>query len=391
MNAELRAQAIETIKNEARTSSKKNKERIDFLRKMMMRNKAGIYKNTDEDKEKIFKELYSKIDNIKNVEEVSYKTGRHLIYFTIFLSEDFIRLLDFCLNSILKNTANINFDLLFITDEAFKAKILALDVCKNFNCHFHVINPPLTGVWASAKKLIVHDFPLINNYEKILYLDCDILCVKDISIILNRAFFPEILYTATNTKITTSGLCTPSHSLMYLTQKDAEFIYDNTHIALPFNAGQFLFLNTKRMQLHFDNVRWLFRVWPDMFFFEQSFMNHYFVLNGLTKFLEDDLLNPLVSISSMKQKADPKVVTSISTKKILKVYGATSSSFSDDVPKILSSSGSMQFIDATQASDERVVEMRHDKNSVLLHFANLSLDGEKKIKYIQDYIHANKL
>ena len=39
-----------------------------------------------------------------------------------------------------------------------------------------------------------------------------------------------------------------------------DFINENPDI-VPFNAGQFLFMNSQRMKKHFDNVRWLRSVW----------------------------------------------------------------------------------------------------------------------------------
>ena len=44
-----------------------------------------------------------------------------------------------------------------------------------------------------------------------------------------------------------------THGLMFLTERDAQFIDENTHI-VPFNAGQYLFLNCSHMQEHFKNI-----------------------------------------------------------------------------------------------------------------------------------------
>lgn len=396
MNEYVRQKAIQNIIDSAKPSHYENAQQIEMRKHLMMQNKEGAYKNTDLDKERIFQELYSKVDKIKNTEEVIYGNGKNLIYFSIFLSEDFLSLLDLCLKYILKNSKDINFELLFITDEIFKEKIISLDIYKNFTCHFHIIDPPLTGIVASTKKLIIHDFSMIENYEKILYLDCDIICIKDIKHILNIETLPEFLYAATNNRIKSAGLCSPCHSLMYLTKKDAEYLFDNTDVIFPFNAGQFLFLNTKRMRLHFENIRWLLEVWPDIFFFEQSFMNHYFVLNGLIKNIEDGSSNALVSLSNRRPTffSGNRIFDengrnlNLYNKRLL-VYGATSSSYAADKLKHPSGRGSMNHVDLE--SVDKLVHMEHTPDSVLLHFANLSLNGSGKLKFIQDYINAYKL
>ena len=131
------------------------------------------------------------------------------------------------------------------------------------------------------------------------------MCIKDINTIFSHDLTPEKLNTKSNLNISSSlSYTSATHGLMYLTHQDAKFIDDNTSI-LPFNAGQFLFLNSYRMKLHFENVRWLKNVWPAIYFFEQSFMNHYFVFNDLT---DQVFLNKLTSIifsATTPQDSDP--------------------------------------------------------------------------------------
>jgi len=130
------------------------------------------------------------------------------------------------------------------------------------------------------KKLNIFDYEKISDYSKILFFDADILCIKDLNIIFDKELEPEKLYVCVTEIHRSPLLLTPTHGIMYLTDEDAEFIYDNPDI-VPFNAGQFMFLNSSRMKEHFANVRWLKNVWPDTYFYEQSFMNYYFVLKLL--------------------------------------------------------------------------------------------------------------
>jgi hypothetical protein len=77
------------------------------------------------------------------------------------------------------------------------------------------------------------------------------------------------------------------HGLQSYTEEQIETFKKNN--ILPFNAGHFLFKNTCQNKEHFYNIQIMIWGWTGTYFYEQSFMNHYFLLNNKFegKLLED--------------------------------------------------------------------------------------------------------
>jgi hypothetical protein len=358
----------------ASPTTTENSNLINFVGKaMFQKNTKGLYFDTKEDKDIIFEHLDKKLADLSLVENETYPTGKNLLYFTIFTNEKYLEMLDISLRTIVKNTPTPSFDVLFITDEEYKPKILALDIVKQINAKFHVVESPSNGIEASFNKLRIHEYENIKEYEKILYLDADVIALKNVNELFDLPLVHEKLHTKTNMKNQHSVTFTsPTHGLMYLTEKQADFIEKNTNI-LPLNAGQFLFLNSSKMIEHFKNVRWLKSVWPGLYFFEQSFLNHYFALNGL---VEQVLLKNIVEIvfsATVKSGVgDPN-----KTKNVL-VSGATNSIYSPRV--IILDEVNSIYADMTK---------QHTDDTILIHFAGFTLRGAQKVNYINTYANAH--
>lgn len=364
--------AIENLKAAADPNTDENTGLMQRLgMHLMQRNNNTLYKDNDVDKEIIFQHLYKKIEDVKNTPDQIYRTGKNLIYYSIFLSDEYLQMLEWSLNSISYTTKTMNFDVLFITDEKFKQELLKKPILQKFNCYFHIVDTPVNGIEASFNKLCIYDYNRINEYEKVLFLDTDIMCIKDLNEIFNYDLTPEKLNIKSNLGISSIlSYTSATHGLMYLTHKDAKFIDDNTSV-VPFNAGQFLFLNSHRMKLHFENVRWLKNVWAGIYFFEQSFMNHYFVFNDLT---DEIFLYKLVSIIFSANAAKPTKPTP-DTKKLV-VTGATNSKYSYVPPPTQLSKVNNKYLDYSK---------KHTDDTVLLHFAGYTLNGPQKLDYISTY------
>ena len=227
--------AIENLRRAANPNTPENVASIQRLGVHLMRqNKYVLYKDNDVDKEIIFQHLYKKIEDVKNTPDQLYRTGKNLIYYSVFLSDEYLQMLEWSLNSISHNTETMNFDVLFITDEKFKQELLKKPILQKFNCYFHIVDTPTDGVEASFKKLCIYDYHRINEYEQILFLDTDIMCVKDLNEIFSYDLTPEKIRTRSpGLASSILSYTSPFHGLMYLTYKDAKFIDDNTEI-LPF-------------------------------------------------------------------------------------------------------------------------------------------------------------
>ena len=228
-------------------------------------------------------EILKRINLLKDHYENNQVIGnKNLIYYSVYFDTGYVDLLELSINSIIK-TSIVNFDILIITDKKTKAMILKKDFVKKVNLHFLITATPKDGWQASEQKLSIFNFKKIKNYEKILYLDCDIICTSNISNIFNIDLHDGILYTAFDKRHSHYEFHkSPYYGFAFL---DSNFIKEVTEKhQIPFNAGQFLFKNCSKMKNSFYKVNQLIGMWVGEYFFEQSFMNYYFCKNNLTNF-----------------------------------------------------------------------------------------------------------
>jgi len=120
----------------------------------------------------------------------------NLIYLCVFHQENYINLLKLLLNSLItngklnKNTTNI----LIITSpnflEKIKSTLLDLDILPEY----YLLNLN-TLFEAGCARLNIFNYPNIQNYQKILYLDTDILINNNINTIFDLDILQDKLYT----------------------------------------------------------------------------------------------------------------------------------------------------------------------------------------------------
>jgi len=333
-------------------TQKFNQDLFRGSQKYFKQNKNTPYKGTPEDKLKILNELDKKYEEALtlNAATEGYKS---LLYYAIYGSEYAI-LLDLSLRALILNKQNKNFDLLLITDEHTLRVIRASEYINEFSWDYFLVDPPEDGVEASKTKTKIYSYPKIWNYNKILYLDADVIC---------RGDFAEIFKTETKGKLEVVQcpatrfvkipsykdvyICaTLSHSLGFFTENNKNYMLKKNPTA--FNAGHFYFENTKQMERHFENVNWLMGVWPSAYFFEQSFMNQYFNLNDLASY---NILNKNTTIITVK-------------------YG---------------------FINYPSRSLTLNPQKEHEENHNLLHFAGSALNSRSKYYFIQHYCDSFKI
>ena len=268
---------------------------------LCIRNKTSdIYNDTDEDRKKCLDDVEEKILKTFNYSDAPIGT-KNLIYYTVYFDRGYTELLDLSINSILKNS-KINFDILIITDEPTKQLVDKLSFTKKISPKFLITETPFDGVAASQNKTRVFEYENINEYSNILFLDCDIVCIKDVNTIFKQNLKPDTLYTAYNLNLNYGHHKTFHHGFEMLTEDFVEEMKTNKQ--MPFNAGQFLFKNSERMREHFSNVCWFMESWAGEYFFEQAFMCYYFCKAYVT---DPNVLQKHMSIVSTVTKSEYKI------------------------------------------------------------------------------------
>lgn len=304
---------------------------IDNVKK----NHDTIYNNTSADKQSIH-DLLQQLHQ-RALQQTDAPIGsKNLIYYVIGHQDHYIRLLQYSLTTIYKHSAKC-FDVVVITDETTKTKIIDNDILRSLIDDFVEVAPLKDGVACSILKTLIFNYQNINSYNKVLFLDCDIICKKDVSSIFALDLQPDKFYSVSNPTINTGSFKTLYHGLMAFDQQTIEDMIASGQ--LPFNAGQFMFVNSDRMRSYFDNINWLIDVWPDRYFFEQSFMNHYLCGNLITS------------------------------------------------PQLLS-----KHFDLLACSEDITqVERRHRDQTTFIHFVAPALRGDVKLAFIDAYTNANLL
>jgi len=383
--SELDRIAINNIKKVASESSPQNAMNIAEIYGSMTKNLNELYQNNNEEKDLICYHLNQKFKQVKNTPD-EVRIGKNLLYFTTFYNEEYTELLEMCLNSIHATTPIKNFDVLFITDEKSKRKIENFSVLSHFCVDYLVLPTVNSAPKASIKKLSIFEYKKINNYGKILFLDVDSVCVKNLNCIFDKILRTEKLYVSYSHAYISPLLLSPTCGIMHMTDEDAFYLNNNTNIN-PFNAGQFLFINTLRMQLHFLNVQWIQNCWPGLYFYEQSFMNYYFVLKDLTETLLDESGQQMITVTyNSKRQNTPnqqfyRMIANSKGKNIMTVTGGTSSSFSKSrLPRMEDGTNILTLL-----------EKCHTDSTVVIHFASISRSSSNKKTYINSYANAHQL
>lgn len=201
-------------------------------------------------------------------------TKKSLIYFTIGHNQEYIHILKFCHYSMLLNSPNIasKVDLLIMCDESYELIIRTLIPY----ARIFITDKNENTMQVAMRKLEIFSYPEINEYDNILYLDCDIVITKDISRILNKQIEDDKIYIKKENFIED-----PFNKLFFGLKKYSpedinNFILNNN---VPINSGLILFKNTEKMKDHFKNILNISKNWKNEYYYDQSFINHYFQYN----------------------------------------------------------------------------------------------------------------
>ena len=112
--------------------------------------------------------------------KINFTIMSKLIYFTLGFNENYIDLLNICIDSLYKN--EYDGDILIITD--FKDKIL--EKIKFKKEPFFLNSDDSNLFKSSANKFKIYKFDKIKEYEKILFCDCDVIFLKNPNVLFDK-------------------------------------------------------------------------------------------------------------------------------------------------------------------------------------------------------------
>jgi len=166
----------------------------------------------------------------------------NLIYSCVFFKFQYLRLLDLLIKSSITFNNHFDYTYLIITQPTFEERVK--NIFKKYqikNYDIYLLN--LTGIFdACASRLHLFNYPKINLYQKILYLDTDILITNNLDKILNLPLEDKLYVLAENYH-------REFHCCLF---NDTE-INDNVK-NLTFTSGIILFKNSIIIKNLFDKI-----------------------------------------------------------------------------------------------------------------------------------------
>jgi lipopolysaccharide biosynthesis glycosyltransferase len=133
-------------------------------------------------------------------------------------------------------------------------------------------------------KLRIFDFEHILNYQKVLFLDLDILVNSNsVNKVFEETLDPNFIYVRSEGSLAEFSVeywSTVGYSPMQIK------IFAEKGIR-PFNSGTFLFLVGPLMRFHFENILHDVSTTNSRFWTEQTYMNNYFCRLYRTNYLLD--------------------------------------------------------------------------------------------------------
>jgi hypothetical protein len=163
---------------------------------------------------------------------------KNLIYFTVGFNPEYIELTYWCIYSLLYQGLSLeNLDILIMCDQEYVKYVeeklpswVKIMITDHNNCAMH----------ASMRKMEIFNFVDIYQYDKILYLDSDIVSVKNIKVFFEKELDPNVLYVKSENVDHTSSF----HSLESYKYTNEQMMFFKEHDIKPFSCGHFLFKNS---------------------------------------------------------------------------------------------------------------------------------------------------
>lgn len=252
----------------------------------------GIFKDSNKERINYLNFIDQLIEETNKIKSETINTNKNLVFFSVYFDNGYVDLFDLCLKTLYYHKFN-NYDILIITDEPTKKIIEQLHILNFFKIHFLITDNAIDSSDASMKKCLLYNFDKIFDYEKIFLLDVDVMCFKNADIIFNMPICENQIYAARQLNLNFQDFRKKYHGFSCIPDSFINHVEKTNQ--LPFNAGQFLFLNSNKMKLHFDNINRFMKEWTGTYFYEQCFLNYYFCRAGMAMSTDLDRFVSLVS------------------------------------------------------------------------------------------------
>ena len=199
--------------------------------------------------------------------------SKQLMYICVFNNPKYVNLLELLLTSLAKTTLPPNTDFLVMTSSDLKPSIQTVAESLKLPVQFMLKDAVLTNHEAACMRLKIFDYPNINNYEKLLYLDTDIIIQHSLKPLLEQTIQDQLYALEEGT------IDQGYHGSWYF---DFKTIRPKTP---AINSGVLLFPNTPLMKRMFQETdadiegkRARKEHLPDAY--DQPFINYHFIKAG---------------------------------------------------------------------------------------------------------------
>ena len=178
--------------------------------------------------------------------DIEVYKSKTLVYFCVFSNRDYSKLLNLLLISLLLFTKDVSqIDLLVFTSSELEEEIKQLAQSLNLNIDTYIFNF-IGKDQAVCSKLYIFEYPIIQAYKQVLYLDTDIIIQGDLNKILQGPCLEEKLY---GVKEGTIGHEWWGAELFDFSERDSSF-----RNLSAINGGTFLFPPTDKIKNVFANI-----------------------------------------------------------------------------------------------------------------------------------------
>ena len=233
--------------------------------------------------------------------------SKNLVYCCVFYNKDYFKLLELLLKSMKMYSSLDSFDFLVMTSPEFAP------IVKNLGIHlgldiFTFTQGFSTIFQAACARLFIFDYPKIQGYEKLLYLDTDIIIKNDLAPMFNLPI-EDLLY-----GIESGTIESLNFGGQFFDFGNSENDFSKIKRGMPgINSGTLLFFNSKTIKELFSRIRLHVETFTregnqPPYCMDQPFINFHAIKDSL---YNNSLLNSLVSLYEGNDTVENELTASI--------------------------------------------------------------------------------